>query len=90
LTAVIDFGGLAVGDPAGDAMAAFHVVRAEDRTLFRAILGIDDATWARARGWTLVQGLEALPYYRDSHPGMVAMARQAIGATLADLDRSTR
>ncbi|MCE3275009.1 MAG: aminoglycoside phosphotransferase [Propionibacteriaceae bacterium] len=44
--------------------------------------GADDATWARARGWALTQGLEALPYYFNSHPGMVAMARRVIRATL--------
>lgn len=85
LFGVIDFGCLGVGDPAGDVMAAFHVVRAEHRTLFRTLLDVDDATWARARGWALVQGLEALPYYLDTHAGMVAMARQAISATLSDL-----
>jgi aminoglycoside phosphotransferase (APT) family kinase protein len=84
LTGVIDFGGLRVGDPAGDVMAAFHVVRPADRPVFRSLLGVDDGTWARARAWTLVQGLEALPYYLHTHPGMVAMSRQAIGATLDD------
>ena len=86
LAGVIDFGGLAVGDPAGDVMAAFHVVGRRDQPEFRAAIGVDDATWARGRGWALVQGLEALPYYLDTHPGMVAMSRQAISATLADLD----
>ena len=28
------------------------------------------------------QGLEALPYYLDTHPGMIAMARRVIRATL--------
>jgi len=83
LTGVIDFGGLAVGDPAGNVMGAFHVVQAEYRPLFRAIVGADDATWARARGWALTQGLEALPYYWNTHPGMVAMARHVIAAALA-------
>jgi aminoglycoside phosphotransferase (APT) family kinase protein len=82
LSGVLDFGGLAVGDPAGNIMAAFHVFSAEDRALFRAAVRADDATWARARGWALTQGLEALPYYFDTHPGMVAMARQVIRATL--------
>jgi aminoglycoside phosphotransferase (APT) family kinase protein len=83
LNGVLDFGGLAVGDPAGNAMAAFHVFSAADnRSRFRAALGTDDATWARARGWALTQGLEALVYYLDSHQGMVAMARQVIMATL--------
>jgi aminoglycoside phosphotransferase (APT) family kinase protein len=83
LTGVIDFGGLAVGDPAGNVMGAFHVVQAEYRPLFRAIVAADDSTWARARGWALTQGLEALPYYWNTHPGMVAMARHVIAAALA-------
>ena len=87
LNGVLDFGGLAVGDPAGNAMAAFHVFSAADnRSRFRAALDTDDATWARARGWALTQGLEALVYYLDSHRGMVAMARQVIMATLESSD----
>ena len=87
LHGVLDFGGLAVGDPAGNAMAAFHMFSAADsQSRFRAALGTDDATWARARGWALTQGLEALVYYLDSHPGMVAMARQVIRATLESAD----
>lgn len=79
LCGVLDFGGLVVGDPAGDVMAAWHVLAPEARRDFRSILGVDDATWARARGWVLSQGLLALPYYLDTHPGMVVMARRAIG-----------
>jgi len=82
LSGVLDFGGLAVGDPAGDVMAAFHLFSAEGRPRFRAAVGSDDPTWVRARGWALTQGLEALPYYLDTHSGMVAMARRVIQATL--------
>jgi aminoglycoside phosphotransferase (APT) family kinase protein len=80
---LLDFGGLAVGDRAGDVMAAFHLFADKSRLMFRTAVGADDATWARARGWALTQGLEALPYYLDTHPGMVAMARRVIGATLS-------
>ena len=83
LSGVLDFGGLAVGDPAGNVMAAFHLFSPESRSRFRAAIGADDATWTRARGWALTQGLEALPYYLDTHPGMVAMARRVIQATLS-------
>jgi aminoglycoside phosphotransferase (APT) family kinase protein len=83
LSGILDFGGLAVGDPAGDVMAAFHVFSDESRPIFRTAVGADDATWARARGWALTQGLEALPYYLDTHPGMVAMARRVMRATLS-------
>ena len=84
LTGVIDFGGLAVGDPATDVIGAFHVLRPEHRALFGSLVGVDDATWTRARGLALSQGLEALPYYLDTHPGMVTMARRVIAATLHD------
>ena len=82
LTGVIDFGGLVVGDPAADVMGAFHVLSPSDRRQFCELVGVDDATLARARGLALAQGLEALPYYLDSHSGMVSFARRAIAATL--------
>ena len=82
LVGILDFGGLAIGDPAGDVMAGFHVFSSEDRSEFSRAVGADDATFARARGWALTQGLEALVYYLDSHPGMVAMARRVIRAAL--------
>ncbi|MGH9292942.1 MAG: phosphotransferase [Acidimicrobiales bacterium] len=47
LTGVIDWGAAGVGDPAYDAMLAFDMPVAA-RRLYRADLGFDDATWARA------------------------------------------
>lgn len=82
LTGVIDFGGLVVGDPAGDAMAAWHLFSPPHRETFLRIVGADAATQLRARAWVLSQGLLALPYYLDSHQGMVRMARRAITAAL--------
>lgn len=82
LTGVIDFGGLVVGDPAGDAMAAWHVLPPTHRSRFLDLVEADAATRLRARGWVLSQGLLALPYYLDSHGGMVRMARRAITAAL--------
>jgi aminoglycoside phosphotransferase (APT) family kinase protein len=53
LSAVIDFGTLAVGDPAVDLIAAWTLLDADSRPLFREALAVDDATWARGRGWGL-------------------------------------
>lgn len=83
LSAVIDFGLLAVGDPACDVMCAWTLLSPEARDLFRAALPVDDATWARGRGWALSFGLIALPYYRLSNPVLAGLARQAIDAVLA-------
>jgi aminoglycoside phosphotransferase (APT) family kinase protein len=84
LSAVIDFGCLAVGDPACDVMAAWLFLPAETRDAFRATVLADDATWARARGWALSVGLVALPYYRLSNPELARIARRAIDEVLAD------
>ncbi len=84
LSAVIDFGGLGVGDPACDVMAAWMFLSAETRGVFRAALQVDEATWTRGRGWALSVGLIALPYYQDSNPVLAGIARRAIHEVLAD------
>jgi aminoglycoside phosphotransferase (APT) family kinase protein len=53
LCAVIDFGTLAVGDPAVDLIGAWTLLDRHGRAVFRAALEIDDATWARGRAWAL-------------------------------------
>jgi aminoglycoside phosphotransferase (APT) family kinase protein len=88
LSAVIDFGGLAVGDPACDFVAAWTLFSGESRDAFRVALSIDDASWARSRGWALSTGLIALPYYLDTNPVIVAMARHQIDEVLADRKRT--
>ncbi len=86
LSAVIDFGCLGVGDPAADLAIAWNLFSGESRNVFRAGLGVDDATWARARGWALM-GLGALPYYRHTNPPQVARARHQVEQVLADHER---
>jgi aminoglycoside phosphotransferase (APT) family kinase protein len=81
---VIDWGGLAVGDPACDLMAAWSFLPAEERGVFRRELGVDDATWARGRGWALSVALIALPYYWTTNPVRVAYSWRRIGEVLAD------
>lgn len=84
LSAVIDFGGLGVGDPACDVMAAWVFLSAENRALFREALQVDDATWARGRGWALSFGLIALPYYQTTNPVLAGIARHAINEALGE------
>ena len=84
LSGVIDFGGLAVGDPACDLLPAWTLLDAGARELFREVLAVDEASWQRGRGWALSMGLIALPYYLDTNPALVGVARRAIDAVLAD------
>ena len=57
LSAVIDFGQLAVGDPACDLAIAWTLFDPDSRNVFRANLPLDTGTWARGRGWTLWKAL---------------------------------
>jgi aminoglycoside phosphotransferase (APT) family kinase protein len=85
LSGVIDFGGLGVGDPACDVMVAWKVLSADSRDVFRAALSVDEATWARGRGWALSQGLIALSYYTlETNPVLVREARRWMAEVLAD------
>lgn len=57
LCAVIDFGQLAIGDPACDLAIAWTFFKGESRNIFRTLLALDDNTWARGRAWTLWKAL---------------------------------
>lgn len=83
LSAVIDFGCLGVGDPASDLAIAWILFDGESRAEFRRAVDVDDATWARGRGWALM-GSGALPYYRHTNPPQVARGRALIEAVLAE------
>jgi aminoglycoside phosphotransferase (APT) family kinase protein len=57
LSAVLDFGCSAVGDPACDLAIAWTFFVGESREAFRSALTLDEATWARGRGWALWKAL---------------------------------
>jgi aminoglycoside phosphotransferase (APT) family kinase protein len=84
LSAVIDFGALGIGDPAIDLMVAFTLLSPPTRAVFRDVLGLDDATWARGRGWALTTGLSAYTAYAATRPLVAASTRRQITETLAD------
>lgn len=84
LIAVIDFGGLGVGDPACDLMIAWNLFNEASRSTFRMALGVDDATWARGRGHALSQALIFIPYYLKTNPVGVKNAWCAIHEVLSD------
>lgn len=84
ITGVLDWGAICVGDPACDVKVAWAVLDAETRPVFRELLEIDDATWARGRGWALSQAMIALPYYMHTYPAIVEQAWRWLDEALAD------
>ena len=91
LAGVIDWGGLVAGDPAVELMVAWSYFDAEARAAYRdALGGIDDATWLRGRAWATSAALQALPYYRDTNPDIVARSWRTVAAVLADREATGR
>ncbi|MDX2730302.1 MULTISPECIES: aminoglycoside phosphotransferase family protein [unclassified Streptomyces] len=83
LTAVLDFATVGVGDPACDLIPAWNLLPSSARDVFRDAVDVDDATWARGRGWALAMAVIQLPYYRDTNAIISANARHVIREVLA-------
>jgi aminoglycoside phosphotransferase (APT) family kinase protein len=84
LRSVIDFGSIGVADPAVDVIAAWSVFGPDGRHAFRVALDVDDGTWVRARGLALHQALQIIPYYRETNPAFVDVAKRTVAAVLDD------
>ncbi len=84
LSAVIDFGCLGVGDPASDMIPVWNLLPSSARNTYRETVQVNDATWARGRGWAFSMALIQLPYYEHTNPEMAANARHVISEVLAD------
>lgn len=84
LTAVIDWSCLGVADPACDLMPAWCLFAGESRAAFRAGMQVDEACWARGRGWALSVALIQIPYYRHTNPELVETALRTISEVLAE------
>jgi aminoglycoside phosphotransferase (APT) family kinase protein len=74
LSAVIDFGQLAVGDPSCDTTIAWTFFSGASRDVFCAELDVDASTWMRGRGWGLWKALLQLRAHRDNNLGEAGRA----------------
>lgn len=88
LVGVLDFGGVATGDPAWDLTPAWFLLDEGSRRRYRALLEdeVDDAAWTRARGAVVSQAVIALPYYLETNPTMVSVARRGIDGLLSAIE----
>jgi aminoglycoside phosphotransferase (APT) family kinase protein len=84
LCAVIDFGCAGVGDPSCDLVIAWTFLDRESRNVFSSAIGLDPATWERARGWAIWKALITLARHRDTNPAEANKADQIIRAVIDD------
>jgi aminoglycoside phosphotransferase (APT) family kinase protein len=82
LSAVIDFGCSAVGDPACDMVIAWTLFSGESRKVFIDAMPVDDTTWARGRGWALWKGV--LTAMRNSGSHIAGPERRALDEVLTE------
>jgi aminoglycoside phosphotransferase (APT) family kinase protein len=88
LAGVLDWGGLAIGDPAVDLIVAWNLLEADGRTAFRLAFGVDQATWERGRAWALSVGVIAYPYYVHTNPALARVSKYQIEQVVADISRT--
>ena len=84
LSAVIDFGCMGVGDPACDLSIAWTLFERESRGAFRAALPLDNAIWARGRGWALWKALIVCAQRPGTSTLEKETSRRVIDEVLAD------
>ena len=65
LSAVIDFSGICVGDPACDLVIAWNSFTTMARQIFKDNMSLDVDTWNRARGWALWKAMITLASLED-------------------------
>ena len=82
LTAVIDFGGMAIGDPACDLVIAWTFLKNESRKIFKTHIGLDDNTWARAQGWALWKALITLAPLIDKQTSLEFLKQKKLIAEI--------
>ena len=88
LHAVIDFGGAAIGDPACDLVMEWEFFTGDSAAAFRRGLHLDEATWARGRGWALWKALVTISQGNGGGGDAKDAARRTIGLVIADHARS--
>ena len=75
-----DAGCSAVGDPACDTTILWTWLNGAARDVYRSELQLDDATWARGRGWALWKGLIMIT---NKPPGQAELARHVLDELFA-------
>lgn len=83
LSAVIDFGGAAVGDPACDLVIAWTYLSGKSREIFMSEMDLDQDTWLRARAWVLWKATYELCHIADKNSPEGLLQKQIMDEAMA-------
>jgi aminoglycoside phosphotransferase (APT) family kinase protein len=84
LSGVIDFGQLAVGDPACDLAIAWTLFHSESRAIFHRTLQLDSDTWNRGKAWALWKALVTAAGFTDPNNAESRQYWRILDAILED------
>ncbi len=84
LAAVIDFGTCGIGDPACDLAIAWTLLTVDGRQAFQRRLPVDEAMWARGRGWALWKTLTTCAQCLGDSGEAAVNARRVLADIFAD------
>jgi aminoglycoside phosphotransferase (APT) family kinase protein len=84
LSAVIDWGGAAAGDPALDLIPAWTVLGPRARERFRDTVAVEEDSWLRARGYSLQQAVAGVVYYTPRHHPLADVMQRTLETILRD------
>lgn len=82
LSAIIDFGGIAVGDPACDLVIAWNYLGGKARDIFISQMTLDTDTWLRARAWALWKATFELCQLEDKAGSDAELQKRIIGEVI--------
>lgn len=82
LSGVIDFGGMAIGDPAYDLVIAWTYLSGKARDIFINEIDLDINTWVRSRGWALWKATFELCQIEDKNSYEAQLQKNIISSVL--------
>lgn len=82
LSAVIDFGGMSLGDPACDLVIAWTYLSENSREIFINEMRLDQNTWLRARAWALWKATYELCQLEDKNTHAAVVQKRIIDEVL--------
>ena len=84
LAGVLDIGSFGPADPALDLIAAWNLLEAGSRRVFRDVLRSTDLDWERGKAWAFQQAMGLVWYYADTNPVMSRLGRVTLNRIMSD------
>ncbi len=80
LSAVIDFGGMGIGDPACDLVITWTFLSGKAREIFIDEVALDTDTWLRAKAWALWKATFDLCQIKDKNSHEAQLQKKLLAA----------